>query len=119
MKQIKILGKLIEFEILEIGADYIKVDDVTYSGLTEMGWSTVECEGFDIIAERDKAIIAVGKSKDMPKRIEELENNNLDLMEIITQQYEEKLLLENKVVELEQQNIEIMLAVTEIYEGIL
>ncbi len=44
MKIIKILQEEIEYENLEVGADYIKIDDVTYQGLSIECWKSIKCD---------------------------------------------------------------------------
>ncbi len=88
MKKIKIINEVIEYNELKVGDNFIIIDEVVYSGLTDDGWKSIECEDVDIILERDKAIEEEKNKENMPKRLVQLEAENLELMLVITELYE-------------------------------
>lgn len=101
ISKIKIDNEVFEYNVLEIGADFIKIDDKVLMGLSEECWKNIECD-VDVQEKRRKAIMDLEKSENIPEKVDELQRDNIRLTE------------ENR--QFKEDYINLALAVTEVYE---
>lgn len=119
MGKIKILNREIEFEKIKINVNSIVIDDVTYEDLSDNTWSSIECDGIDILSDRQKAIDETEKSKDIPDKVLALQEGDTDLQLATCELYEQNIVLEEKTIQQETTITDLQLAICELYEGMI